>query len=264
VFGGCAFAIHGRRALPRRGDLLRLQGLSLLGVCLNQLFFLEGIHRSTALNAALLMPLIPVYTFLIAALVRQERFAPRRALGMLVAFASTAALVLVRADGGQITLSGGPHLVGNLLMMTNTLVYAIYLVWSRPLARRYPPIVLIAWVFMLSVWTVPLVSGGAEWVPDDAGRTAWLGFGLTLLFPTVIGYLLNVYALARVSASTTAVYIYLQPVIGGVAGVLWLNELLTTEKLLAAAGIFVGLGLVIRRRRSPSTRTTGDSDSAVA
>ena len=58
---------HGRRALPAGPDLLRLFGLSVLGVIVNQMLFLEGLHRSTTVNAGLIMTIIPVATMALAA-----------------------------------------------------------------------------------------------------------------------------------------------------------------------------------------------------
>jgi drug/metabolite transporter (DMT)-like permease len=239
VFAVLAGAVHGRRALPARGDLLRLQACSLLGVSLNQVFFLEGLERSTAVNAGLMMLLIPVFTFLIAVLVRQERFAPRRGLGILLAFAGAAWLV-----GQRDPDLGRPHLLGNALMAVNTLCYSVYLVASRPLARRYPPLVLIAWVYGLSAWTIPCIADPATLLPHAPAR-GWVALALILLFPTILAYLLNTFALARVAASTTAVYVFLQPLVSGSAGVFVLGEPFGSGAALAAAAMVAGIWLVI-------------------
>ena len=141
LFLGLAFWLHGRAALPARSDLLRFQLAALLGVAVNQVLYLEGLKRSTAINAGLMMLMIPVFTFLIAVLVRQERFVPRRAAGIAIALLGTGGLLFAREPD-----LSRPYLIGNLLMVGNTLCYSIYLVWSRPLVRRYPPLVAMAWV----------------------------------------------------------------------------------------------------------------------
>src|SRR5688500_6611293 len=45
-----ALALHGRRALPARGDLGKLALGSLLGITANMVLYLEGLARSTATN----------------------------------------------------------------------------------------------------------------------------------------------------------------------------------------------------------------------
>lgn len=169
VLGVWAFALHRRRAIPPLGDLLRLQVCAILGVVLNQILYLEGLRRSTVVDAGLIIAMIPVFTFLVATLVRQESFRLQRGLGILIAFAGT--FMLLQREGLDL---GSTHLQGNLLMIVNVLSYSIYLVVSRPLTRRYPPLVVIAWVYILGVWTLPLFATGEVLVPGGATLRPWL------------------------------------------------------------------------------------------
>ena len=49
------------RVLPRPGDLAVLASLGFLGVFANQLLFINGLERTAATNASILMPSIPVF-----------------------------------------------------------------------------------------------------------------------------------------------------------------------------------------------------------
>ncbi len=253
VLGALAWLTYGRRALPRPGDLPRLLLLSLLGVGLNQWLYLQGLSRSTAVHAGLIMALIPVFTFGVAVAIRQERFSRLGALGIAIAILGKLVLFGEESPGAPPTLA-----LGNALMVANTFCYALFLVGSRPMVRRYPPLVLIAWMFVLSLWLIPLFPGHPPLVPAGASAEAWRSLGFILLAPTLLGYLLNMFALSRVSATTTAVYIFLQPMIAGAAGVLILEEPLAGATLVGASLIFAGLGLVLGRyttwARSPRTR----------
>ncbi|MEM7206128.1 MAG: DMT family transporter [Planctomycetota bacterium] len=244
AFFTLALAVHGKRTWPAVADFPRLAACALLGVALNQVLYLHGLQRTTAVNAGLLMMLIPVFTFTIAVWARQERYVPRRGAGILIAFLGTTMLML---DKGPSVERG--QMFGNLLIAANTLSYSLFLVLSRPLMRRYPPLVMIAWAYVLSLWTVPVLAHDAVWAPPAADRAAWLSLGLILLFPTILGYLFNLFALARVTASTTAVYIFIQPLISGVAGVAWLGETVRSSTLVAASVIVLGLWLVTGLRR---------------
>lgn len=250
-----AVLAHKERWRIARADLGRFALCALLGVAVNMTLYLEGLKRSTAVNASLIMCLIPVFTFGIAALARQEPFKLARAFGIGVALVGASLLFwaerpdLVRAHG-----------FGNVLMALNALAYASYLVLVRPLTRKYPPLVVIAWVFALSLPCVPflvlreeggnaagLAAGAAEFfAPSAAPAAAWVALGFVLVFPTSVAYLANSFALSRVRASTTAVYIYIQPVITGVAAWLVIGEELTPVMFLSAALVFVGIWLVAR------------------
>jgi len=136
-------------------------------------------------------------------------------------------------------------------MVLNTFSYSLYLVFSRPLLARYPPLVLIAWVFVLALPFVPLLARGEPIAPEASAR-AWWALAFILVFPTSLAYLLNAWALAHLRASTTAMYIYVQPLITGVASRILLGERPTGGTFLAGACIFLGIWLVARRRRAPA------------
>jgi drug/metabolite transporter (DMT)-like permease len=242
VLLGVAFFQHRHDAWPRRGDWLRLFLCSLLGVVLNMALFMEGLKRSTAVSTALLLPLIPVFTAVVALVVRQEQFDAKRAWGMLVAFAG--ALVLLTRK--EIDLDGS-HLTGNLLVVLNEICYAIYLVMVRPLLRRLPPLAVIGWVFGLSLWALPLLARDVDVWPAQASAASWASLAYVVIFATILAYLLNALALARVSASTAASYVFLQPTITCIGALVWLGEALTTRMLIATALTFVGVWIVARR-----------------
>ncbi|MEM7518968.1 MAG: DMT family transporter, partial [Planctomycetota bacterium] len=145
VLAAIALIVHRRRAFPGARDLFVLAVGSVLGVTLNQVLFLQGVAQSTSVNAGLVMCLIPVFTFTIAALVRQETFALRRALGVLLALSGTAFWFVFEKEADV-----AAHGKGNLLMIANALSYSIYLVLSKPLLKRLPPLVVIAWIYVLA------------------------------------------------------------------------------------------------------------------
>jgi drug/metabolite transporter (DMT)-like permease len=226
--------------LPDAGDLGRLAVYAMFGVVLNMVLYVWGLDLSTAVNAALLMTMIPVFTYAIALLAGQEAFQPARALGILVALAG----VVVLLDPRSFSL-GDDDVLGTLLILMNTLSYAIYLVISRPILARVPPLTTISWIFAFGALViVPL----GWW---QAGTQAFLVSGRSALIlsyivigPTVTVYALNLWALKRVASSTVAVFIYLQP-IAGVALAWWLlGEPVDLRTFVAGALVFAGVALV--------------------
>lgn len=243
VFGALALALHGRRALPAREQLPGLLGLSLLGIVANQGLFLVGLARSSAMDAGVLVCLIPVFTYGVAVLIGQEQGEARRLLGVALALGGTVPLLLARGA----TLSAD-HALGNGLIALNCLCYAVYLVRSKPLVAQHPPLVVGFWVYLAAVPALPVflwLGGVPELEEVHADALGSLAF--VLVFPTVVTYLLNLFALTRVRASTTAFYIYLQPLLAAVGGAWWLGERLHAALVPAAVGIVLGGLLVLRR-----------------
>ena len=243
---------RGGLRLERR-DRGRMLLCSLLGIVANQGLYLSGLQRSTAMNAGLMMIMIPVFTFALAALVGQERFRWSRACGVVLSLLGVLPLVL---GGGALEL--GRYAVGNLLMAANCFCFSIYLVLSKPLRARYPAVVVLAWNYLMALPFLPLFLWGHPWTPAAPGdQGVWLSLVYVVAGPTILGYLLNVYALGRVRASTTAVYVYVQPVISALGGAAILGERLTPAVALSAAALFAGIYLVSRRPPTPTLPDRG-------
>jgi drug/metabolite transporter (DMT)-like permease len=238
ALGGLAVMLHGRASLPKRADLPLVALCAVLGVALNQGLFLTGLSLSTPMNAGLVMCMIPVFTFAFALMARQETFSPRRAAGVLLALAGVVPLVF--GDG----LSFGENGVGNALMVANAASYAAYLVLSKPLVARYPPLAVTAWAYIGSLWVLPFFAWNSTMLPSTTTAAAAMAY--VLIFPTVLGYLANIYALKRVRASTTAVYVYVQPLIAGLGAWALFSEQPDVAMVGAAAALFLGIGLVSR------------------
>lgn len=235
-----------RSGLPRvaLGDLPKLALCSLLGIAANQVLFFEGLARSTAIHASLLVTTIPVFTLLTGLALRREKATGRAFLG--VALALSGAVYLIGADG--FSMSGGT-LVGDLLVLGNSLCYGVYLVVVRPLVQRLGSVRVVVWLFAFGVlWIAPYgATDFARHAGDLRGET-WALVVYIILVATVFTYLVNAWALGRAPSSMVAVYIYLQPVAAAVLAMLVLGETLSSRVTLAALLVFVGIYLVVRTK----------------
>jgi len=246
VLLGFAVWRHGRAAFPGPRDLLALAALSVLGITVNQWLFLEGLSRSTAVNAGLLITIIPVATLVLAALGRQERLTTRRVVGVALAVAGVAWLFL----RGGATVGGRDTRVGDLMMVGNAVSYSAYLVVAKPVLRRLPQAVVLAWVFVFGALGLPWIAGGVEWLPAGAGAVAWWALAGVVVGPTLFSYLGNIVVLSRIHASTTAAYVMLQPLIAASLGIAVLGERPDPALLVTAACVLPGLWLVSTPRRA--------------
>ena len=251
--GTLAFLVLQRTAkrfwLDRRSDYARLALYSLLGVALNQLLFVKGLSLSTAINANLLGTMIPVFTLLAGVALGLERFSLRVAVG--VAVAACGAVYLV--NPWRANFSGATTL-GNLLLLSNSFCYGLYLAISQDAIRRYGALTVITWVFIFGcVFTLPVGGYSLAHVPlAQLPLKVWLALLYIILVPTVGAYYLNAWALGRVAPTVVAVYVYLQPVVGFALAPLVLGEKLDSHIWIATALIFAGVGVVITRRRTPA------------
>jgi drug/metabolite transporter (DMT)-like permease len=221
-------------------DLPALAVYALFGIVANQLLFIEGLARSTATNAVVIGASIPVFTVGVAVALNRERATARKLAGLAVALAGALGIVGAdRFDAGRI--------VGNLLIVANSLSFAIYLVISRTLLARYRTLTVVAWTFLFGALGV-LPFGGAPLVASAGSLHArtWLALAYIVALPTIGTYFLNAYALKRAPASLVAVYIYVQPVVGALLAAAILGERPSPATAAGAALIAVGIWLVGR------------------
>jgi drug/metabolite transporter (DMT)-like permease len=248
------------RRLPRK-DLLWLILASLLGVVWNQLLYVKGLSLTTAINATLLSTTIPVCTLLISMLLGHDRLSARRLLG--IALAASGVIYLVdplRAD------FSGHTMLGNLLIVANSLSYGAYIALSKDLFKRYGALNVITWIFIIAnVFTAPLGVFEARSIQLSAASPLILGAVLyTILVPTVAAYYLNAWALARIAPSTVASYIYLQPLIALGLAPLVLGERWNARTLVAGVLILGGVAIVTRRGRSEAVKEVVERPDALA
>lgn len=235
--------------------------LALLGVVGNQTLFSEGLLRASPLNSAVIGCSIPAWTLLFAVLLGHERPTKLRVGG--VGLALSGALLLVGVDRMDL---GPERALGNLMLIGNSALYSAYLVLSRPILTRHGALPVIGWVFGLAT---PLILPYAwaelaalQW--SAVPQSTLVGLAYIVIGPTLLGYALSAYALRAVTASTAAVFVYVQPFITGVASGRVLGERPSWQTAAAALLIFVGVALVSRRPPPETARDLPPTDNTNA
>ena len=229
-----------RERVTDRRDLAALAGLAVIGVVLNQVLFLEGVKRTTAINTNIMVTTIPVFTIAIALLLRRERATWPKLGG--IGLAAAGAIYLIGPDRLRLDPSTA---LGNALVACNACSYAAYLVLSKRLLERYRPLTVVTHVFIFGA--VMILPFGLAALRDVAlwrvPARALFGLGYIVLLSSLLAYYLSLWALQRTASSLVAMYVYLQPVMTVVAAPLVLGEHITPRSLVAAGVIFGGLAL---------------------
>ncbi|HXG83722.1 MAG TPA: DMT family transporter [Pyrinomonadaceae bacterium] len=217
---------------------------SLLGVVLNQLLFISGLALTTATNTSLLAVLIPIFALLVGVVLRLDTLSGRKIFGVVLAAAGVVYLI----DPAKASFSSATTR-GDFFIIVNCFFYASYIAVSKRLIQHYGALKSMAWLFLFgSIITVPLGAYSMRAVDlANVPSLTWLAIVGIVIFPTILAYYLNAWALARVSPSVVAIYIYLQPLIGFVSAVIFLNEHFSLRLIIAALLIFTGLFLVTRK-----------------
>lgn len=224
-------------------DLLQLAVLGMLGIAANQTLFLYGLKHTTAINATILVTTVPVFTVLGSVLIGREPPSALKFAG--IGLAGIGAIYLIGPD--RISLTPDVAL-GNALIVLGMVCYAAYFLFSKPMLQRYGSVTVSCYVmFFASFGVLPFGLAAAQDMRlSGISGAVWLWVAYIVVFPTIVTYLLNLWALKRVSSNLVAVYIYLQPLFAAaVAPLVLQGEHLTARAMVAGLAIFVGLALVI-------------------
>ncbi|MDX6443824.1 MAG: hypothetical protein QOH71_898 [Blastocatellia bacterium] len=246
--------IRGNLQTIKRADWPLLILSTLLGLVFNQLLFTKGLSLTTAINATLLGTAIPISTLLVGVSLGTDHVTLRRLVGIALA----AGGVLYLIGPGRANFSSATR-AGDMLVVANSICYGAYIAVSKNLMKRYNALSVIAWMFVIGcIVTVPAgaISLAHVSVASISWRV-WLAVLYIIVFPTAGAYFLNGWALARVSPSTVAVYIYLQPLIAFAAAPFVLGESLSYHTVIASLLIFAGVLVVTRRKAVPPVHITG-------
>jgi len=233
-------------------DLLYMLSFFVFGVFFNQVFFLEGLNRTTPINASLLMLLNPIMAIIFGMIILKESLSFRRIGGVLTGLAGTALLILGRSNFAM----GGGSVTGDLLIFGTAASWALFLVTIKKMTDKYSNYTVMKWVFLFGV--APNLAIGYNQLSDLSfialPAVVILGFIYVTVFTTFLGYNLNTYGLKYVSPTVVSTYVYMQPVVAAIVSMALGQDTLTWIKGLSALLVFLGVYLV----------STGDKKTAVA
>lgn len=228
------------RSLPKLKDMPYLALLGFLGVFVNQLFFILGLNYTTATNAAIFMPSIPVFAAAGAAFFRIEQMTPNRIAGVILAVAGA----LVMLDFSKVTFGSGPFF-GNLLIITNCCSYGLFLVFQRPILKRLGPMTVIAWSFLFGGIGVVTVGWQNLLAVEFSalGTYTLIGLAYIVLIPTTFAYAANTWAVRHSSPTITATFTTFQPVATALLASLFLAESFGARQV--GGFVFIVAGLMV-------------------
>lgn len=236
-----------RERIRSRADYLKLAYYSVLGVSMNQLLYITGLTMTSATAAQMLITGGPAITLMVAMLLGKEVATPAKWLG--IALAGLGALMLIGIGLAE------SRAIGNLLIVVNMIAYSLYLVSARDIVHRYHPLTVITWIFIFgAIGLTPFGLAPALREFPATSLNTHLALAFIIVFPTVIAYYLNMWALTRVESSVVSTFVYLQPVLTAMMAIPILGERPSLRMLPAALLIFTGVGLAIQSGRRADHR----------
>ena len=216
------------------------------GMGLNMITALNGLYNSTPINSAIITTLAPIFIFLISVIIIKEKISRIKYVGVFIGFCGTLTLILLNEK----SVSSAPNInLGNFYLFINSISYALYFVLVKPLTKKYSMITIMKWLFLFSIF-INMPFGLIEfteinWV--EISGVSLLKISYVVFCTTFLVYLLNLYALKNLKASTVGMFIYLQPVIGILFAIYRGADKLTVADATSVLLVFIGVYLVSKK-----------------
>jgi len=229
-----------RLHLARR-DILALLLLGVLGNGFYQLFFVHGVARTRAGNAALIVGSAPAFVALFARLRGLERVGRLTLAGIGLSVVGVA-LVIIGSAGIS---DGETTLLGSLLVFCGVLCWTVYTVLLQPYTRRIhvgqlSAITMVGGAVPLLVASGPALAS-TDWAAVSIG--GWLALFYASVISMGVAYLFWYRGLRVLGATRTAVYTNLQPIIALLVAWIFLRETPTAFQAVGATTIVAGVFL---------------------
>jgi drug/metabolite transporter (DMT)-like permease len=233
-----------RQRLPARRDLVALLALGAFGNGLYQVLFIEGVARTRAGTAALILAAAPAFVALIGHAGGVERLTRQRAIGITASLLGIALLVL-GARGPAGSRGGGSTLLGSVLTLAACVCWSTYTVLLKPYTERLSGLTISAVTTTAGGLSLQLVSFGAiartSWPSVTVG--AWSAVVFSALFSIALAYFIWYRGIRVLGPTRTAIYNNLMPAIALVVAWVTLGETPRVVQMLGTVAIMAGIRL---------------------
>ena len=232
-----------------RRDFPKIFCASVLGFFLAQISFLFAISRITPMDCSIVASLAPFYTMFIAAYTLKEPLSAQKIGGVVLSLCGVIYLILngVTASTGVVETTP----LGVLLMLVNSLCFALYLGIFKPLISKYSVITFMKWIFLFStLMTLPFSASElleVEFTSLPASYIAELAF--LIVCATFVTYFLIPVGQKLLRPTLVGMYTYVQPIVATVVSIYVGLDKLTLSKVIAAITVFAGVVIVSRSRQ---------------
>jgi drug/metabolite transporter (DMT)-like permease len=219
-------------------DHVRIAILAFTGVFLNQVLFITGLNMTTPAHAALMVATIPIFVFIFAGKFLKEGLLNVKGSGILISFAGV--IILTRIWEFNFHSS---NLTGDLIIIANSVAFAIYTILGKPILSKYKPINVTSIVYFYAVWMMlPFYPFYLRNIPySTIPLQGYMALAFVVILSTFVAYILYYWALARIEASRAAAIIYLQPLIGSSLSIIFGFEAFSMNLLIGGALIIGGV-----------------------
>ncbi len=206
-----AIAVGSRIPFPPAREVAVLLALGVLGNGVYQWFFIEGVARTRASDAGLVIAASPAFIAVVGRMLGVERVSGRGVAGILMSVGGIALVILGTTNG----TAGDASIRGDVLVLFGSLCWAFYTVLLKPYTEHLSGLHVSAFTMLggaipLFFVALPAISA-THWAQLPV--KGWSAIFYSGLLALVVAYLFWYRGVRVIGPTRTAMYSNLQPVV---------------------------------------------------
>ncbi|MGO4886719.1 DMT family transporter [Anaerobacillus sp. MEB173] len=244
----------GKVRLPKKSEWLYIFGGSLLSVAIHHYFLADGLTKTSASNAGLILGMGPILTVVLSMIFLRNRPSFLRSLGFIFGGLGVSFTIL-SGGNGMSSVS-----VGDINIFLSILSQACSFILISHASKTMNPGLLTGYMFLIGSFILFITSLVIE--PNGLATLAidqplvWLAFLFTVL-TTGLGHMLYNFAIRQVGPAETSIFLNLNTFFALVGAALFLNEAILVSHFIGfvfiATGVVLGSGafeMIIRQKKN--------------
>lgn len=235
-------------------DYPKLIATGILIITLNISFFFEGIKRTTAIDASILILTVPILSVLLGWWFLKEKIYLINLLGVGLGFLGAIIIVgLPQAVTGNISTE---VTIGNILIILASISWVVGAVVAKSMLAKYPSLVVTAVAFLVGTLTFFIPAAfeyvqNPSWV-DQITILGILGLVYMTLLSSISAYFLFEWGLSYTSVYLADLFHYIEPFVATLLAITILGEVISPSFLIGGGLVAVGayLGTLFKTKKS--------------
>ena len=225
-------------------DVKLLVGAALLMGVGRKVLLMYGLAHTSPIDGSIINTIAPLLVLGLSVMLGIDRFSPTKIIGLTLGMGGAIAVII---SGGTSSHSHS-DIVGNIMIFGCACATALYTVWLKRIIAKYRITTVMRWIYCWAAIAI-LPFGWRSLTEINIAEIPPLMRVLLLYVVFIPTYLPNLalnYSLRTLPATMSSIYAYIQPPVAIVLSMAMGLDHPHADTLLAAAVIFIGVGLVIR------------------
>tara|TARA_B100000085_G_scaffold56497_1_gene49489 strand:+ start:485 stop:1378 length:894 start_codon:yes stop_codon:yes gene_type:complete len=220
--------------------LPKIAVLGLLQITIYNFMYLSGLRFTSSSDASIIIAANPSLTAIFSSLLySDEKLSIKRLIGIITAFLG---VVTIFVDSPNTDVEN--RLLGNILIFSGALVWALYTSFSRPVYDKISPLRFQVWAtifgwLMLGVISLFEKPWTLEYTQEGISGLFYLG-----LFAAAISNTFFSYSVKKIGPTKTAIFVNTVPLIGVLSSIIILGDSFSLVYVFAFLLIVFGVNVV--------------------